>query len=154
MRLALAGLLVATAASAGCAADGLTRLGVPLVEVAVSPALVPSGDSVHVTVALSNRSPIRERFDPGTACYLDFEVRDSLGTVIGRGVEGCILIVVGPITLEPGEVRTAAFTWRVRVRDIQGLWTPAPPGAYVVRGLLHAAAPLQSGPVGLRVVAP
>lgn len=138
-RLVSGASLVALAALAACSDGGLAPIGNLDATVTLDRAAIAPGDSVLITLAVTNRggSPITL---VGNGCLLRFGVRDAAGTDV-VGPQGCPDLQQ-TVILGPGESFELADTWYgltpVYGPRPSGQGTtllrrdPVPPGTYTV----------------------
>lgn len=155
MRMLPVTLLAVALPTLACSSDAHAPSDAAVVHLALAPAAALSGDTVHVVVSLANPTDRVLRFVPArSACYLDFEVRDSAEVWVAGSGMACIAIVPQPVDLAPHTTRRQDVTWRVRTCSAPGLCADAAPGRYTLRGLadLGGPMPLQSPAVPLQVL--
>jgi hypothetical protein len=113
----------------GC---GITSPEALAVDVTLSADVVSPAHPIEVTVTATNRSDVAIDVDP-SGCPQVFEVaRSGLSKVVGPQSVSCVLALLAPSRLEPGEEITFHYEWAGFgvASDGAGL----PPGHYRVRG--------------------
>lgn len=150
-------LALAALAATGCGdsatgpADDLT------VTAGVAPTTFRAGDSVTITVTVTNAGP-RTRSIVAQPCDDPFTVTAADGTVLPAVPRICALALVPPREVAPGGSVTITRDWRGDVGSTAGgsLGASIAPGRYTLRGFVHVSdrtAVVTSAPVSIEVLA-
>lgn len=117
------------------------------VAVTLEPSTVRAGESMLVTVTVSNAGTEARTLESTSGCFTDYEVLDAGGTVIATSGQSCTAQMARR-ELAPGASFSEQQRW---VRDLAGM-PRLPVGALQVRGLLLAGPDtLRSSPVSLTI---
>jgi hypothetical protein len=103
------------------------------VTVAADREQVSTGQTVHITVTVTNRSSGAKALRFPSSCQTGFEFLDATGKLVGAGVEMCAQSITSR-TLEPGSSFTDSHEWGRRAFDAPQLSA----GTYQLRGVLLA----------------
>ena len=119
----------------------------------VSPTTLAPGDSVTITVTLTNLSDTTVTLAAG-GCTLPFVVSTELGRNAGPDVTGLVCpAVLIVITLEPKQSKSIPQTWDGMLVGQSGERTRLPAGNYEVRGSAEYGA-VRSNPAAQLTVLP
>lgn len=99
------------------------------VALAVTPTEFRAGDTIWVEVSIRNLAT-RARHISQNMCVDPYVVTSSTDDVVGPPGRGCIMMILDPITLQPG----AVVVHRRRWDGTTGAAAMLPPGTYFIQG--------------------
>ena len=140
--------LIAAVSLLGCSNELFLSPDLPLnLEVSLDRQVLTPGDTVRITLTITNPGPSYVTIQFPTTCQLSFEVRSPAGVRVAPWDLACGQAITSR-TFSPG-VETAEFTW-------SGEPTPrspgrVAPGEYLVVAGLGLPPVAESPPVSLRV---
>lgn len=95
--------------------------------VSLSEAVVTPGDSITVTLTLTNPTAGAIQVSGTSPCFLTFSVQPAGGAEVAADPRPCPAVITSA-TLQPGESRQASIRWGLTAGG-----TPLPLGQYTVR---------------------